>query len=147
MWINDNWSINDQNHRRLSENYIIEEIINIIEERMEGNFNEILNVTANYMNFSFAAIQEVLSKFTINYQRGKKCLEDRLNNRSFINDGDKSNIFSEKFPIGRQRLNSLQTASNVGNNLPIPNGSYLNQDVTKSTQHSRVGIEKRHLSQ
>lgn len=92
--MNDNWSINDQNHRKLSENYIIEEIVNIIEERMEGNFNEILNVTANYMNFTFSAIQEVLSKLTMNYQRGKKSLEDRLNNRSFINDGDKSNIFS-----------------------------------------------------
>lgn len=78
----------------MSENYIIEEIVNIIEERMEGNFNEILNVTANYMNFTFSAIQEVLSKLTMNYQRGKKSLEDRLNNRSFINDGDKSNIFS-----------------------------------------------------
>jgi UDP-N-acetylmuramoylalanine-D-glutamate ligase len=94
VWINDNWSINDQNQRRLSENYIIEEVVNIIEERMKGNFNDILNVTANYMNFSFAAIQDVLSKFTINYHRGKKSLEDRLNNRSFINDGDKSNIFS-----------------------------------------------------
>lgn len=94
VWLNDNWSINDENHRKLSENYIIEEIVNIIEERMEGSFNKILNVTANYMNFTFAAIQEVLSKSTINYQRGKRSLEDRLNNRSFINDGDKSNIFS-----------------------------------------------------
>lgn len=130
----------------MSENYIIEEIVNIIEERMEGNFNQILNVTANYMNFTFAAIQDVLSKFTISYQRGKKSLEDRLNNRSFINDGDKSNIFSEKFPIGRQRLNSLQTASNVGNLLTVPSAN-LPADATKTTQQSRIVNEKRHLSQ
>jgi hypothetical protein len=144
--LNDNWSINDQSNRKLSENYIIEEIVNIIEERMEGNFNQILNVTANYMNFTFAAIQDVLSKFTISYQRGKKSLEDRLNNRSFINDGDKSNIFSEKFPIGRQRLNSLQTASNVGNLLTVPSAN-LPADATKTTQQSRIVNEKRHLSQ
>ncbi len=60
---------------------------------MEANFNSVLNVTATYMNFTFSSIQEMLSKYTINYQRGKKSLEDRLNNR-FIKDKDKSTIFS-----------------------------------------------------
>jgi hypothetical protein len=61
---------------------------------MESNFNDVLNITANYMNFTFSSIQDILSKYTMNYQKGKKSLEDRLNNRSFLKDGDKSNIFS-----------------------------------------------------
>lgn len=87
---------------------------------MEHNFANILNASANYMHFTFTAIQEILSRYTVNYQKGKKSLEDRLNNRVFMKEKDKSNIFSEKIPVGKSRQSSMQTNSNIVHTIPPP---------------------------
>ena len=87
---------------------------------MHENFTAILNASANYMNFTFTAIQEILARYTVNYQKGKKSLEDRLNNRVFMKEKDKSNIFSEKIPVGKCRQSSVQTNSNIVHTIPPP---------------------------
>jgi hypothetical protein len=132
VWVNENWSINQENHRRLSENIIIEELINMIEERMHSNFNTILNATSTYMNFTFSSIQEMLSRYTINFQKGKKSLEDRLNNRT-IKDRDKSNVFSEKIPLSKSRQNSVHTNNIFSHNIP-ENSRIINTEVSKIMQ-------------
>lgn len=101
---------------------------------MESNFNNILNVSANYMNFNFTSIQDILSKHTISYQKGKKSLEDRLNNRLFQKEGEKSFVFSEKIPLGKQRQSSIHTNSNISKTMGITPHVSTIQDATKSTQ-------------
>lgn len=73
---------------------IIEEIVNLIEERMEGNFEEILNSRYNYMNFTFDSIQQILSQYTINFHKGKLALEKKITAK--INEETETKRVTEK---------------------------------------------------
>ena len=113
---------------------------------MDSNFTTILNASANYMHFTFTAIQEILSRYTVNYQKGKKSLEDRLNNRVFMKEKDKSNIFSEKIPVGKSRQSSMQANSNIMHTIPPPIQVICNPHNDKNINPPQNN-ERRYFSQ
>ena len=113
---------------------------------MDSNFTTILNASANYMHFTFTNIQEILSRYTVNYQKGKKSLEDRLNNRAFMKEKDKSNIFSEKIPVGKSRQSSMQANSNIMHTIPPPNQVICNPHNDKNINPPQNN-ERRYFSQ
>ena len=113
---------------------------------MDSNFTTILNASANYMNFTFTNIQEILSRYTVNYQKGKKSLEDRLNNRVFMKEKDKSNIFSEKIPVGKSRQSSMQANSNIMHPIPPPIQLICNPHNDKNINPPQNN-ERRYFSQ
>lgn len=80
VWINENWAINQLASPAHSEELVVEELINLVEERTEGHFDfaQKDECNRNMYNKTFDIMQAILADYLMQFHQGKRSLIGKL---------------------------------------------------------------------